>query len=295
MTDDATLKAPAEVGSGRGYRAIVVAVVAVLAAGGLGYFAWTLRADRNTLKGQLAESERGSDLCTKQLTKNGMAIAQATQERDACRSEQQAAVEKYQSIEDNITTMQANLQASRAELEELRKQREESERRLAAFRELTDKLKAMIDTGTIDVTVRRGSMLVALPAAVLFASGSAQLSDDGKKALMEVGVILKKLPDRKFMVAGHTDDTPVGGHEYRNNWELSTARALNVTEFLVYVGMKPESLVAAGYGQYDPVASNKTKEGKARNRRIEIVLLPNLDELPAVPDGIGASAGADAH
>lgn len=290
MTDDPTLKVPRDSGSGRSYRAVAVAIVAVLAAGGIGYYAWTLRAERTTLSGQLAESQRGGDLCAKELTKNGMAIAQATQERDACRAEHQATVQKYQSIDDNLTTMQANLQASRTELEELRKQREESERRLQAFRDLTEKLKAMIDTGTIDVVVRRGSMLVELPAAVLFPSGSAQLSDDGKKALMEVGVILKKLPDRKFMVAGHTDDTPVGSAEYRNNWELSTARALNVLEFLVYVGMKPESLVAAGYGQFDPVASNKTKEGKARNRRIEIVLLPNLDEFPGVPEGIAGGS-----
>jgi chemotaxis protein MotB len=135
-------------------------------------------------------------------------------------------------------------------------------------------------------------MLVALPAAVLFASGSAQLSDDGKKALMEVGVILKKLPERDFMVAGHTDNTPLRSAEYRNNWELSTARAVNVTEFLVYVGMKPQSLVAAGYGEFDPVASNKTKEGKAKNRRIEIILLPNLDELPAIPEDMGGPAAS---
>lgn len=290
MTDDPTLKVPTDLGSGRSYRAIAVAVVAVLAAGGLGYYSWRLRGDRDLLRGQLAESQRAGDRCVAELTNNGVAISQASQERDTCRAEQQETVAKYQSIDDNLTTMQANLQASRAELEELRKQREEAERRLKAFRDLTEKLKAMIDTGTINVVVRRGSMLVELPAAVLFPSGSATLSDDGKKALMEVGVILKKLPDRKFMVAGHTDDTPVNSAEYRNNWELSTARALNVTEFLVYVGMKPENLIAAGYGQYDPIASNQTKDGKARNRRIEIVLLPNLDELPGMPDGGGAGA-----
>jgi len=292
MTDDPTIKMPSSEGPATSYRAIAVAAVAVLAAGGLGYYAWTLRADRDTARGALVESQRGADLCAVELTKNGMAIAQTSQEKEACVAAQQVTVEKYKSIDDNLTTMQANLQASRRELEDLRKKRKETERRLQAFRDLTAKLKAMIDTGTIDVVVRRGRMLVELPAAVLFASGSAQLSDDGKKALMEVGVILKKLPDRRFMVAGHTDNTPLRSAEYRNNWELSTQRAVNVTEFLVYVGMKPQSLVAAGYGQYDPAAGNKTKEDKAKNRRIEIVLLPNLDELPAIPEDVGGAAEA---
>jgi len=131
-------------------------------------------------------------------------------------------------------------------------------------------------------------MIVKLPAGVLFDSGSAELSRDGELALMEVAIVLRQFGDRQFMIAGHTDDRPLESAQattkYRNNWELSAARALTVTEFLIEARMKPENLVAAGYGQFDPVGNNKTSQGRQDNRRIEIVLLPNIEEMPEMPE-----------
>jgi len=107
---------------------------------------------------------------------------------------------------------------------------------------------------------------------------------------MEVAVILRQFPDRRFMVAGHTDNQPVK-EAYKDNWELSMARALVVTRFLVEAKMKAQNIVAAGYGEHDPIASNASPDGRRENRRIEIILLPDLSELPTLPEDMAAQAG----
>ena len=115
------------------------------------------------------------------------------------------------------------------------------------------------------------------------------MSRDGELALMEVAVILRQFPDRRFMVAGHSDNQPVK-ETYKDNWELSMARALVVTRFLVEAKMNAKNIVAAGYGEHDPIAKNATPEGRRENRRIEIILLPDLSELATLPEDM-AQAG----
>jgi chemotaxis protein MotB len=125
-------------------------------------------------------------------------------------------------------------------------------------------------------------MIVKLPAEILFASGSAQLSEAGHAPLKELAGVLKQFPDRRFMVAGHTDNVPIGPSNFKSNWELSTARAVTVTEFLASSGVNPSRLTAAGYSEYDPIRPNATEAGRSENRRIEIVLLPNVNEISAL-------------
>jgi chemotaxis protein MotB len=187
----------------------------------------------------------------------------------------------------------ANLALSLAELEDLRAQRVETEKRLAAFKAVTEKFRKMIDSGKLQVILKHGRMIVKLPAGILFASGSAELSTDGKAALTEVASILRQLHDRRFMVAGHTDNVPVGPPSpFKNNLELSTARAVTVVAQLAASGMNPARLVAAGYAEFEPTRENSTEAGRQENRRIEIVLLPNLAELPAMPDLDGGAPSA---
>jgi chemotaxis protein MotB len=115
---------------------------------------------------------------------------------------------------------------------------------------------------------------------VLFDSGKTALKADGKDAIGKVAQVLTTIEDRHFLVGGHTDNVPIKNAKFPSNWELSTARAVEVTKLLIAGGMKPQVLGAAGYAEADPVASNDTPEGKAQNRRIEIVLEPNLSDLP---------------
>lgn len=187
------------------------------------------------------------------------------------------------------------LDASRAELEELRVEHADAEKRLEAFRNLTARFRKMIDSGKLQVILRHGRMVVKLPASVLFDSGSADLSKEGKDALREVAAILRQMPERRFMVAGHTDNVPVvPPSPFKNNLELSTSRALVVSQHLIAAGMNPARLVAAGYGEYEPVQKNASEAGRRENRRIEIVLLPNVVELPDLADASAARADAGA-
>ena len=104
---------------------------------------------------------------------------------------------------------------------------------------------------------------------------------EGRATLAQVGDVLSELPDRSFQVEGHTDDVPIATERFPSNWELSSARALSVVRVLVQAGVSPEHVSGAGYGEYQPVADNGTAEGRRLNRRIEIVMLPNLDVIAA--------------
>ena len=179
--------------------------------------------------------------------------------------------------------LEAEIAASREELEAVRAQRALTEKRMEEWRKLTSKLADMISAGKIKVSIRDGRMMVDLPSSVLFASGSADLSEAGRPALAQVAEVLKEFPDRQFLVAGHTDNVPIKTAAYKDNWELSAARALTVTKFMIESGLKPRMIAAAGYGEFDPVAGNGTPKGKQSNRRIEIILLPNIAELPKMP------------
>jgi chemotaxis protein MotB len=187
---------------------------------------------------------------------------------------------KDQEIE--LTALSNNLSASREEMQALQVQRAEAEKRLAAIADIQKQFAKMIDTGQLKVTARRGSLVLSLPSEVLFPSGSADLSESGKMAVLEVGFALKRFPDRRFVVVGHTDDQPLKGSTYKDNWELSTGRGLTVTRVLVQAGMSPKNLVAAGAGENDPVSKDR-----AKNRRIEIALLPAIGELPPLPASLG--------
>ena len=179
----------------------------------------------------------------------------------------------------------SSLDQARARLEELRKAQAAAEARSALFRDLALKFKRMIDAGDLQITLRSGRMVLVLPNDVLFDSGKASLNAHGKEALSQVAAALATIPGRRFQVAGHTDNQPIRLSGFASNWQLSAERALAVVSLLVQDGMRADTLSAAGYGEFDPVAQNDTAEGKGKNRRIEITLQPNIDELVAVPQG----------
>jgi chemotaxis protein MotB len=203
-------------------------------------------------------------------------------------------LEKLGQNVDKLTSEKGALSAGLADaknrLEELRKQKAAAEARAATFRGLVDKLRAMIDAGQLKVVIRDGRMLIALPNDVLFDSGKTAIKPDGQAALVKVAQVLGGIADRHFLVAGHTDDVRIHTKTFPSNWELSTARAVEVTKLLVADGMKPGVLAAAGYGEFDPVAANDSTEHRAQNRRIEIVLQPNLGDLPSLDEPAQAKA-----
>ncbi|HTJ81780.1 MAG TPA: OmpA family protein [Polyangiaceae bacterium] len=171
-----------------------------------------------------------------------------------------------------------------AELAELKRQKAAADARLRQMDDLSKRFKKMIDSGKLEVTVRRGQIVLALETDVLFDPGKTEIKTDGKTALKEVADAIKTVPGRRFQVAGHTDTTPIKTKEFPSNWELSTARAVTVVKLLASEGVKASVLSAAGYAEFDPVGNNATNPGRAKNRRIEIVLLPTTDELVMSPE-----------
>jgi chemotaxis protein MotB len=263
--------------------------------GGTGYYAYHLYKTSKTTEQAGAQAGAEAHTCAEMLESEKKGRASTVTELATCAGELATEKNNREQNEKLAADMATNLNATKSELEDLRKEHAENDKRLQAFKSISEKLRKMIDAGKLQVIIRQGRMIVKLPAEILFASGSADLSKDGQPPLAEVAAVLKQFRDRRFMVAGHTDNVPIGPSRYKDNWELSTARALSVTEFLISVGMKPNHLVAAGYGEFDPVRSNGSEPGRRENRRIEIVLLPNLVEVPALPPEPAPTPAASAQ
>lgn len=193
-------------------------------------------------------------------------------------------LEKLGQNVDGLVKEKAQIAAAMADtaarLEELRKQKAAADARAQTYRDLVAKLHSMIDSGQLKVATREGRMIIELPNDILFDSGRTDVKADGKAALAKVAQVLASVPDREFLVAGHTDNVPIRTEQFPSNWELSTRRAVEVVHYLVSQGMNPKKLAAAGYGEFDPIAANDTNEHRAQNRRIEIVLQPNISDLP---------------
>jgi chemotaxis protein MotB len=187
---------------------------------------------------------------------------------------------------------QAITDDQKAQLEEAKRAMQEAQDRGKLLDDLQTKFKRMIDAGHLKVTTRHGRVVLQLRNDVLFDKGDADVKPDGKQALAEIASTLRGVGAKRFQVAGHTDTEPITTDkkkDFPTNWELSAARAIAVVKLLVSEGVDPGALSAAGYGPYDPVASNGTPDGQAKNRRIEITLVPYV---PAVTTAAQAPQAA---
>jgi chemotaxis protein MotB len=170
----------------------------------------------------------------------------------------------------------AQTELTRAQLEA---EQAEHQRTKEIHDEVVQKLKSQIDAGDLKVEIRDERMVLDLQNDILFDSGRVDIKPAGAKDLDAVAEALRALPDRQFQVAGHTDNVPIATAKYPSNWELSTARAVEVIHYLSKQGVRPEQLSAAGYAAVDPVATNDTPEGRKQNRRLEITLQPKISEV----------------
>ena len=189
-------------------------------------------------------------------------------------------------LRESLGITRDELSASKAEIATLSQIEAETKRRNEIYAQFVNRLQSMIDGGQLTVSIDAGRIVINLPNNVLFNSGSASLNSEGQEALAQIGGVLKNFSDRRFQVEGHTDNVPIKSARFPSNWELSTTRALAVVHLLADMGVTPDNLSAAGFGEFRPRADNDTDEGRKLNRRIEIVMLPNLDilssELPKV-------------
>lgn len=180
-----------------------------------------------------------------------------------------------------------NLEKSLESLKEkdltIRKLQDAITRRDSVNLALVQSLKGAVgnlDDTDIEISVEKGVVFVNISDKLLFASGSYNITARAKEVLGKVAAVVNNKPDFEFLVEGHTDDVPINRSGIKDNWDLSVLRATSVVRMLQdEFGVDPARMTAGGRGEYIPVASNATAEGKAKNRRTRIVVLPKLDQF----------------
>lgn len=178
---------------------------------------------------------------------------------------------------EKVQLMKKEIQRLRMELERLRAEKEQEIEELEeAKRNLEKRFEKEIREKELKLSLEEKGLVLRFVAEVFFDSGKAEIRPEAYPILDKVATFLKEdVPDRNISVEGHTDNVPIKYSGWKSNWELSAARALSVLHYLVdEKGISPERIRATGYGEYQPIASNQTPEGRQRNRRVEIVVLP---------------------
>lgn len=269
-------------------RALFLTAVVVVASGCVTQKTFdAMKAERDNLDGEL--TERNQAIADLEKKKAGLET-----DKQSLQAALEAEQDKVKDLNGRIdklladmaavtkdkSRLQASVQDMTTALAELEKRRAEAEARVQEFKKLLDRFKKLIESGKLKVKIVEGRMVVELATDILFASGSATLSKDGKAAISEVAGLLASIPGREFQVAGHTDNVPIATAQYPSNWELAGARAITVVRTMVSSGMPAERISAASYADTKPVAANDSNETRAQNRRIEIVVVPDLSTLP---------------
>jgi chemotaxis protein MotB len=272
-----------------------------------------LKKDYRTIEDENAEllkARKQLELDRQSLT---AALEKVKLERNQCQADFDAATKKYDALQDSYTALEKNsnesLKANLAKNRDLLEQLEAKEKSLALEQQRLDasskrlnelesliaakeasmrKLKETLSNALngfegkgLTVEQKNGKVYVSMENKLLFKSGSWAVNADGKEAVIEVGKVLGDNPDISVLIEGHTDDDPFGGSgPIADNWDLSTKRATAIVAILSEnKKVNKENLTAAGRGEFSPLASNSTAEGKAKNRRIEIILTPRLDAI----------------
>jgi len=189
--------------------------------------------------------------------------------------------------------LKEKLDQSEAQIGQLEKEKDAA---VQSHKSLEDEMRAALESKDVAISQLQGKLTVTILDRVLFDSGEAELKSDGAAVLRKVAGILAQHPELKIHVVGHTDNVPIRASarsRFASNWELSTARATAAVRFLTEsAGVDPRRLGAVGYGEFRPVADNSTAEGRARNRRIALTILP--DEMAGADPAIKPADSADA-
>jgi chemotaxis protein MotB len=221
-------------------------------------------------------------------------LATEAQARKKCDDDYNAALQEVQELKGqlvergvNLDNLSASLEQQRKALEEYARRAEQLEQIRKRFELLRDKLQKLTQLG-LKVEVRDNRMLIQLPGDVLFDSGSDKLKKDGQSILLQIAEVVRgdaELSKREFQIAGHTDAKPLQGGRFADNWGLSAMRARSVLKLLTTPteegggGLNSVNWSAAGYADTDPVATNDNDEGRRKNRRVELVVQPNVEEM----------------
>ncbi len=278
---------------------------------------------QNAAQTKAASDARQADDATRiaDLQKQLTITTAAVQDRDARLSELSTAVHNMQAQLDEATAINQELRSAlermgkdadkllaergtlskalddaKARLEELRRAQAAAEARVAVFKDFETRFAALIQAGQLRIETRRGHMVMALTGDLLFEPNRAELRSAGKGVLMEVAKAIQSTaaaaPGRRFLVTAHVDDEPLKSRHFHSTWELTAERGAVVVDYLVSLGLAPASFEAAGAGSFDPLVPNDSPDDRARNRRVEIALLPAPEPAAAAPPAAPSGSSA---
>ena len=246
-----------------------------------------LKAERDKLAADYAASQKSlktiqdsynalekdsNEALTANINKNRELLAQLEAKEKTLAAEQE-----------RLNKLKKDLESSSQRLNELETMMAEKEAGMKRLKETLSKALNAFEGKGLTIEQKNGKVYVSMENKLLFQTGSWAVGVEGKKAVVELGKVLAQNPDISVLIEGHTDDDKILGNiggGIENNWDLSTKRATAIVNILSEnKGIKKDNLTAAGRGEFAPLMANDTPEGKAKNRRIEIILTPKLDEI----------------
>lgn len=237
-----------------------------------------LQSNYNNLKNSYdALEENSSSAIEANLKKNRELLAQLEAKEQALAAENE-----------RLNTLKEQLEARSQRVQELESIIAAKDASMKALKDAISKALVDFEGKGLTVEQRNGKVYISMENKLLFESGSWAVGVNGKTAVRQLGSVLADNPDISILIEGHTDNVPyTGSGQLSGNWDLSTKRATAIVNILRENSrINPENLTAAGRGEYAPVASNDTPEGRAKNRRIEVILTPKLDEITKLLDEI---------
>ncbi len=234
--------------------------------------------------GQKTVRER--EQCKDELQKTQSVLDQCTHRGGNCAKDLADTQMAKMKIEDELRKTKEDLATAQKERERLQKERDRLEKEQKALadalgkvqagvKKVQDRLRALVDAGKLRIRSRDGLLVIEVNSDILFDLNKAEVKPAARPVLSEIASALRELNDRRFQIAGHTDDT--GADQL--NWRLSTDRSLAVLHEMVTLGVPAKLLSAAGFGPYSPMVPNDSVEARAKNRRVEFLLVPDLSGL----------------
>lgn len=238
-----------------------------------------LEGDIKNLNQQIADHLKTIDSKSKSISEQEQQIDQLSKDISDLNKEKVKLINDASSKQSLLNKNGQELLSQRKKLEQLQALMDQQKTAIEEIRKkMADALNGF-KSNELTVSTKNGKVYVSLQENLLFPSGSAVVNPKGKEALAKLAEVLNVNPDITVDIEGHTDSIPIRG-KYQDNWDLSLARAASIVRILtIDYKVGPERVVASGHSQYEPIQSNSTAEGRAQNRRTDIILSPKLDEL----------------
>ena len=237
-----------------------------------------LQSDYNGVKNSLDNLKASYDALEKNSSSE---IAKNSQKNRELLAQLEAKEQALAAENQRLINLKKDLDEKSGRIQELEQVIAAKDAKMNQLKDAISKALTNFEGKGLTVEQRDGKVYISMENKLLFSSGSWAVGTEGRTAVNQLGNVLATNPDIAVLIEGHTDNVPYSGSgQVKGNWDLSTKRATSIVEILrENKSINPENLTAAGRGEFAPIASNETSEGKAKNRRIEVILTPKLDEI----------------